>query len=678
MTAGRLASVKPGATTNTFLYRCPIDKAASTVLSVTNSDASSTSSYRVALRDYDFIFELDTANYNFRKGNVISSYIVTVTPGVQADGSLSPGDIVTTTDKNVTFKYLDVLASTDTINIPVKVKTIGTANLFANVPDFEIGDTVTGADTGLTAVIYGTDIVTGDLTLQIDPVSAVSTSFILSDVTNVSNGDALFINGADTEIVAVSNVTGNTVTVTRGQYGTTGIIHNPGLVVQSASETATSTTLTAAVVDTNSLTVTVASTTGFTVGQLILIDNEFMEVTLLNGNTVTVVRGAFGSTAATHTSTTAVDVWDVNGYTNLKYFASGETIESGAVSGVIDTYVSTADPFDAQLKFVYDLLNTNLFSLPVSLPLNLGRVYRFTQEDATNDGYELQFSIGQDGISEYTTGVTSFGIAGTVGSYTEITVDAETDTGLYIKTIEPGFGIPAGINSTPLFQQIYVYDVDGAFSPSNSSFTTNSGDNTVTAVNIGPYGYVQNFSTATKWLKVSLGSNSIPFENFTRTITGVDTEFTITVSSNTGLILGMAVSGTGIGTGAIITEINSTTITLSVANTATVSGSGVFKYRFYDSPLEPATVRTYPVIVDLSPVDNIEAEDYLYYNNELGPYTTHKNSSIIVGPGQSIVVYSEDALIGYNLNGFEDATNDYDILLYSRVATDQGGGGTGP
>ena len=54
MTAGRLAAVKPGATTSTSLYRCNIDNTASTVMTATNQ-SSGALTYRAALRDYDQI-----------------------------------------------------------------------------------------------------------------------------------------------------------------------------------------------------------------------------------------------------------------------------------------------------------------------------------------------------------------------------------------------------------------------------------------------------------------------------------------------------------------------------------------------------------------------------------------------------------------------------------------------
>jgi hypothetical protein len=60
------------------------------------------------------------------------------------------------------------------------------------------------------------------------------------------------------------------------------------------------------------------------------------------------------------------------------------------------------------------------------------------------------------------------------------------------------------------------------------------------------------------------------------TISGQTSHNTVTVANNTGLVVGMNVSGTGIGSGATITNINGTTITLSINNSGAVSGVGTF------------------------------------------------------------------------------------------------------
>jgi len=78
--------------------------------------------------------------------------------------------------------------------------------------------------------------------------------------------------------------------------------------------------------------------------------------------------------------------------------------------------------------------------------------------------------------------------------------------------------------------------------------------------------------------------------NATPTATGTSTQFTIIVSSNSGIFVGMAASGTGIGTNAKVTTIAGTTITLDVANSATVSGTITFTDAGASAVLGSATV----------------------------------------------------------------------------------------
>jgi hypothetical protein len=63
----------------------------------------------------------------------------------------------------------------------------------------------------------------------------------------------------------------------------------------------------------------------------------------------------------------------------------------------------------------------------------------------------------------------------------------------------------------------------------------------------------------------------------TPTATGTAGEFTIVVSSATGISAGMYVSGTGIPTGTTVRAVVGTTITLSAANSGTVSGTVAFQ-----------------------------------------------------------------------------------------------------
>ena len=68
---GLLAQSRPTANTDTVLYRAPIDRSASTVLTIANDGTGS--AYDVAVKDYDQKLTLDASTYKLHEGDVLSS-----------------------------------------------------------------------------------------------------------------------------------------------------------------------------------------------------------------------------------------------------------------------------------------------------------------------------------------------------------------------------------------------------------------------------------------------------------------------------------------------------------------------------------------------------------------------------------------------------------------------------
>ena len=48
---------------------------------------------------------------------------------------------------------------------------------------------------------------------------------------------------------------------------------------------------------------------------------------------------------------------------------------------------------------------------------------------------------------------------------------------------------------------------------------------------------------------------------------------------------------------------------------------------------------------------------------------TDKNSSVLVGPGQNLLVYSSAADLSYQANGFEAASDDYVVVNMTKFNT---------
>lgn len=68
-------------------------------------------------------------------------------------------------------------------------------------------------------------------------------------------------------------------------------------------------TLNGAISSTTATSVPVTSGTPFAAGQVVRVDNELLTVTVVSTNTLTVERGANGSTAATHLTLAPVTIW---------------------------------------------------------------------------------------------------------------------------------------------------------------------------------------------------------------------------------------------------------------------------------------------------------------------------------------------------------------------------------
>jgi hypothetical protein len=670
MTAGKLASVKPAATTNTFLYRAPITSATSAVLNVVNQSGSG-ATYRAALRDYDQILTLDSANYQFRKGNVVSSYVIELIPGVTKQ-SLTAGNTVAVESGNANFKFLDVLIDTSIKNIPTKVANIGFVDLDTSPSGgtFDPGDTVTGAY-GLTSIVYEYNQLTNGFTASIPNITSGATSIYFSDLTNIATADLVAIPGigvttSNYEIVTLGTITSGThlAAVTRAQLATVAIPHPAGAASTILRPTATTTTLSAAIADASVTTISLTSATGMSVGNYLRIGNELLQISAINGNNVDVSRGQFSTTAVAASNGATVTYITDNGRVIVQYYASGETVTVGAATGTIGTYTTTSNPFSPTERFVFDTDADSIYEAPTSITLDTGRTYRFIQSDSSNTNLTLRFvATGQS--TEYTTGVTVVGTAGSAGAYTELVVSTLTATTLstYSGTTSE-YNVNISIDSDPSYTKIYVYDIDGTLSITDS-FSTTTGTQDISAIYNGPYGYVHEYTGTS--LKVSLGKNSISFNQYTTSITGSSGASTITVGSASNLIVGMSVSGTGIATGARISDISGTTVTLDTANTGAVSGTGTFKNVFYDSPREAGSNRGLVTVSSFTATTDINAEDYLFYGKSISANTTDKNSGIVVGPGQSLVVYSSAADLNYVLNGFEDSTSDFIVNLYNRV-----------
>ena len=726
MTAGRLAASKPGATTNTVLYRTPITKSASTVLQVCNQSGSG-ASYRAALRDYEQVLHLDglnTSAYKFAKGNPLSAYKITLSPGFQ-DSDAIPGTTFTTTN-GATATILDVFKPTTEVVYYAQVKPISNVAIDpdSKAGTFTNGETLTGSVSGYTATFRGTNATTG-LFGEYTDVASGGTSVSISRTTGLADGmylthgtNAATLLGGEVVTINASgiNTTTNELTITRGALGTTAIAIPAGSATNAWSASATVSTIAeGSTYVAGDTTLTVANSTGFTSGGIIIIDNELIQISEVNGNDLTVVRGRYGTADVDHNDGVNVTLLTNNGTYLLNYWSEGETVTGSAsnatsvltydtsTQAVITTRYILSETGAAATDHIVQTINT----------FDINRTYKYDLTDSSNTNYPLKFSVddaeGTNGAgTEYTAGVSKVGTAGQAGAYTSIIVTDDTQASLFVYAdgspagSTTGVGFTVSVNDNPSYTDIFIYDVKGETLAAADTFTISDTTQTIEAngVTVGPFGYVQDFDAATCHLFVTIGEGSQAFavndsfydsptlNNGTRQLTTVRTGKMLTFnnvgaadgSRTAGTYTNISPNSTG-GSGDLTTTkvtvvvdgSGAATITLlnggyghAASDTLTINDAQLGGGGGANLTFDVATIST-GIHTDQTEIYN--DEDYIFYGKAISANTTDKNSSIIVGPGQNLLVYSSAGDLSYQANGFETSSDDYEVVNMTKISS---------
>ena len=725
MTAGRLAASKPGATTNTVLYRTPIDKSASTVLNVCNQSGSGVS-YRAALRDYEQVLHLDglnTSAYKFAKGNPISAYKINVEPGFQ-DSAAIPGTTFTTTN-GATATILDVFKPTNDVDYFVKVLPIsGTAIDGDNLAGTLIGgETLTGATSGFTATFRGmnatiavwteyAEIAAGGTTVNISRTTGLADGMYLTGVgTNLAtlqDGEVMSINSSGI------NTTTNVLQLSRGQLGSTAAAIPAGSQINAWSASATVSTIAeGATYVAGDNVLTVANSTGFTSGSIVIVDNELMQISEVNGNDLSVVRGRYGTTDVDHNDGVNVTLLTDNGIYLLNYFSEGETVTGSQSNATVALNFNTAQGATIDTKYVLSTTSVGATDHIIQTinTYDLNRTYKYNLEDSTCTNYPLKFSgddpEGTNGSgTEYTAGVSKVGTAGSSGAYTSIDITADTQANLNVYAdgtpagSTTGIGFVANVNDNPSYNEIYIYDVKGEVLAAADTFTISATTQTIqqSGITVGPFGYVQDWYPASCHLKVTIGEGSEAFaandafydtptlNNGVRHLTTARTGKALTInniggadaSRSAGTYTNISPNSTG-GSGDIATT--KVTIVVDGSGAATITllnggygHAGSDTLTVNDSQLGGGggaaltfDVNTISTAIHTDQTEVYSTEDYFFYGKAVAANITDKNSSIIVGPGQNLLVYSSAGDISYVLNGFETTSDDYTVVNMTKI-----------
>ena len=481
---GLLAQLKPSANTDTVLYSAPINRTASTVLTIANDGTGS--AYDVALKNYDQKFTLDAATYKLHPGDLITSSVVEVGTPIPGTAPLLAGSTITTTDQEKTFKFESFYTPPFT-EIFVKVFAIRTIPVEAVTGGtFAVGDTISKGTSpnDTTAVVYDVD---GTL-LHIGPST---------------------LNGTGTEFAAGDSI---------------------GVVGGASATISASPAITAA-------------------------NNEF----------------AFSTTTA---------------------------------GGVYNLYMGGADTF-----LLFD-----------------DRTYRFNVADASMSGRDFHISetingeYGPDGDAsttadngtEYTTGKTTNGTAGSSGAYVQYAFGGST-TPVALFYYDGGTGTASNANyggadraitfsTAYTYPGVYVFDKVGTIVDNTDTFLLDGVTYTITSQTAGAYGYVRDY------------------------------------------------------TGSVLTFIKG-------LNSADFSGSDTFR----DVPKLNGASRTTATInsVDVASAA-VEVSNYLVDGDATGNNEVDKITSLVVGPGETLVVKSTTANNIFSLVGFEDASNSITTRIFGQ------------
>jgi len=198
-----------------------------------------------------------------------------------------------------------------------------TVSVTANSSDSgDGGSSVVGAyqvNTGLDTNFFGTGwgagvwngVDTDELTTTIaEDLDASETGVDVASATGISTSDVIDVGG---ELMLVSGISSNTLTVTRGHGGTTAAVHSSGELVRLVLGNATAADDTVTLINDGSglsataTTVTVDSAANFASSGYIKINDEIIEYTGTTSTTFTgLIRGSLSTTATTHSDNDAV------------------------------------------------------------------------------------------------------------------------------------------------------------------------------------------------------------------------------------------------------------------------------------------------------------------------------------------------------------------------------------
>ena len=311
-------------------------------------------------------------------------------------------------------------------------------------------------------------------------------------------------------------------------------------------------------------------------------------------------------------------------------FADGDSVSStGGATGTISTGgIGTAsNEFTLQTSGGTESMyidNDVVGSGGQDLTIFGDRAYRFDVSDSTMSGRDFKLSTtingewGPDGTAgnsddgaEYTTGKTTNGTAGSSGAYVQYDLSANSSPAAQYYFYDGGTGTASNsgfggadrlilVSTSYEYDELYVYDIDGTWTNSSDAFTFSGVTYTVTGQTVEPYGYVRSYSGTT--LKVVKGLGSGDF-----------------------------------------------------------AGSDTFR----DVPKDNTADRTTATVssVDVA-VTALENENYLTKDKTNSANNVDRMTSLVIGPGERLIVETATQNNVFSLIGFEDGSTAFPLRVF--------------
>ncbi len=338
---------------------------------------------------------------------------------------------------------------------------------------------------------------------------------------------------------------------------------------------------------------------------------------------------------------TIYDIADSSGsynvYVNVTAgsFSDGDSIttSSSGTGTIAASGVATATD-----QFVFATDGSATFGLNLITPISIfgDRTYRFDIADSTMSGTNFALSDtingihgftgdASDGGVEYTTGKTTNGTAGSSGAYVQydFTQDAALASTFYYFENSGAGTSPANVfggsqynfttSTAYTYAEIYVYDLVGTWVAGADTFLNNGVTYNVTTLTTGPYGVVRDYTGTT--LTVVKGLNSADFA-------GSDT--------------------------------------------------------FQDAPLLTTAARA-TATVSSETIGTLVVEDsnYITKDKTLAANNVDRVTSLVVGPGERVIVESATQNNIFSVIGFEDASDALSVRVYNPQGGDAAASGSG-